>query len=110
MVDQRGLLGIRSAIGVAATLVAMAPTARAQEMEPRAYSQSPIGLTFLTTSYGLQAGDVSLDPSLPVANLHADINATAIGIARVIAFAGRQASVGVIAPYVWGSLNGDVLD
>jgi hypothetical protein len=79
-------------------------------MEPRAYSQSPVGLNFLTTSYVFQTGDVGLDASAPVSNLHADINGTAIGVGRVIDVAGRQANIGLIAPYIWGSLSGDVQD
>jgi hypothetical protein len=43
--------------------VAIAGTATAQEMEPRAYSPAPCGTQFVLLSYGHQSGDVLLDSS-----------------------------------------------
>jgi hypothetical protein len=48
--------------------------ARAQDMEPRAYSASPIDANFLLASYLRTTGAVSLDPALPISNIKGSIN------------------------------------
>ena len=44
---------------------AMAEPAHGQEMEPKAYSASPIGANFLVTSFTRSTGDVVSDATLP---------------------------------------------
>jgi hypothetical protein len=39
-------------------------TATAQELEPRAYSPSPVGTTFLLGGFGRSEGGILFDPSL----------------------------------------------
>lgn len=46
--------------------LASVPGAIAQQLEPRAYSNLPVGLNFLIAGYAHSQGDVLLDPSLPV--------------------------------------------
>ena len=54
---------------VGAALVALAllaaATAEAQELEPRAYTNTPVGMNFLVLGYAYTKGDVPLDTSLP---------------------------------------------
>jgi hypothetical protein len=47
-------------------LALRALTARAQELEPRAYSAAPVGLNFLVAGYGYAQGGVALDPAVPL--------------------------------------------
>src|SRR5690242_1786742 len=54
-----------AALLIATGLVA-AITAEVQQLEPRAYSNTPVGMNFLILGYGFTTGDVSLDTSLPV--------------------------------------------
>ena len=42
----------------------------AQELEPRAYSNAPVGLRFLVLAYGHSAGDLVFDPTKVVALLN----------------------------------------
>ena len=37
-----------------------------QDMEPRAYSASPVGVNFLVVSYSRSAGAIVFDPSLNI--------------------------------------------
>jgi hypothetical protein len=37
-----------------------------QELEPRAYSVSPVGINIALFSYSYPSGDVEFDPSLPI--------------------------------------------
>lgn len=59
---------------LASGLFLEASGARAQDMEPRAFSAFPVDTNFLILSYLRTTGGVSLDPSLPVSNVQATIN------------------------------------
>jgi len=80
--------------------------AAAQDLEPRAYSLSPVGTNFIVASYGYSTGDISFDPSVPVEEASADLNAAGVGYFRSVSFFGRSANVTLVAPYVWGTLEG----
>ncbi len=43
--------------------LAVAPAARAQSIEPRLFSNAPIGLNFLIVGYAYSSGAVVLDPT-----------------------------------------------
>ena len=96
------------AVWILALAAAPATTAIAQELEPRAYSPSPVGLNFVALGFARQTGDVVTDPSLPVSNVNAQVNAFALAYGRTFALAGRQALVTGILPIAWGSVEGDV--
>jgi hypothetical protein len=46
-------------------LAASAPPAHAQDIEPRAYSNVPIGVNFVIAGYAYTRGGVAFDPALP---------------------------------------------
>jgi hypothetical protein len=97
----------------AAALVAMAllPTlALTQELEPRAYSNAPVGTSFLVGAYTRITGGVLLDPSLPVSNVDARIDVYTLAYARFIDLFGRSANFSVALPYMNADLQGDVMD
>jgi hypothetical protein len=83
-------------------------SALAQQLEPRSYSSAPIGLNFLIASYQYSWGDVLLDPSIPVKNADAKVNAVVLGYGRVFAFWGQSGTAALVLPYAWISANGDV--
>jgi len=84
------------------------PLANAQEMEPRAFSVSPIGTNFLVGGYTRSTGGVSTDPSLPITNVEAVISSGILGYQRTFSLAGRTASAALLVPYVNGDVSGDV--
>ena len=55
-----------------ALVLVVAATLQAQDLEPRAYSNSPIGLNFAIAGYAYAKGDVLTDPSLPLENVSND--------------------------------------
>ncbi|HEY6548118.1 MAG TPA: transporter, partial [Vicinamibacteria bacterium] len=61
-------------------------------------------------AYGHSSGDVVFDSSLPVSDVHASVNSSAVLYGRTFGLAGRSASVGVGLPYVWGSVQGEVAE
>ena len=87
-----------------------AATLPAQQLEPRAYSPSPIGTNFLGMSYLYSKGDVIFDPSVPIDNVDAQVNTVAPYYGRTFGLFGRLASVTVVTPYAWGKVTGDVLE
>jgi hypothetical protein len=93
--------------GVALGLGAL-PGGRAQSLEPRSYSNSPIGLNFLIASYQYSWGDLLFDPSLPIENANAKVNAFVLGYSRVLDFWGQSGTLALVLPYAWLSANGDV--
>lgn len=98
---------IVSARLLAAALVALAVSrAMAQELEPGAYSPSPVGMNILLVADTFSTGDLNFDPSGPIDEASADINSTIAGYVRTLGLAGRTASVGVGVPYVRGDLDG----
>jgi hypothetical protein len=84
--------------------------ARAQDMEPRAYSASPIDTNFLIGSYLRAIGAASLDPTLPIQNVKASINGAVVGYDRTFGLFGHQASAAVLLPYFDADFSGDVFD
>lgn len=79
-----------------------------QQMEPRSYSAVPIGTNFAAVSYQRSSGDVLFDPSLPVTNVQASLNAYTLGYSHSFGIAGHTASVALSVPYANADLTGDV--
>ena len=82
----------------------------AQEMEPRAYSRSPVGTQFVLLSYAYQTGDVLFDSSLPLQDVSVKLGAGSVGYGRVFGIAGRQANISALVPYVNGTVRGTVFE
>jgi hypothetical protein len=91
----------------AAVLLAASPRVRSQELEPRAYANSPTGLNFLLAGYGYTEGDLSFDPSIPIDDADLRTNSAIVALVRSLGVRGRSAKVDVILPYTW--LSGQAL-
>ena len=91
-------------------LVSATHRAHAQDMEPRAYSASPIDTNFLVATYAHVAGAASLDPALPIANVRGIVGTGLIGYDRTFDLFGNQASAAILVPAVKAHLRGDVFD
>ena len=82
--------------------------AAAQDLEPRAFANTPVGLNFLVAGYGYSEGGVSFEPSVPIDDGEIKIHATFLAYARAIEVLGRSAKVDVIVPYAWLDGSGNV--
>jgi Putative MetA-pathway of phenol degradation len=80
----------------------------AQDLEPRAYSASPVGLNFLVCGFGYSTGSVLFDPTLPISNVEANLNIPSVGYGRTFTLLGRQGLLTAGLPYVWGDISGAV--
>jgi hypothetical protein len=74
-------------------------TARATEIEPRAFSNTPVGLNFLIAGYMYTEGSVSFDPAVPLTDAQLHTNNAILAYARSLNAWGRSAKFDVIAPY-----------
>lgn len=83
-------------------------SAAGQELEPHAYSPSPVGTTFLVVSATRSAGGVLTDPTLPVADVDAEAGVLAIGAGHVFRLGSRQALVLGALPITWGEASGQI--
>src|SRR4051812_33610988 len=84
-------------LGVSCLLASMAP-AQAQELEPRAYSNLPIGLNFLALGYIHSKGGLATDPSIPIDDAHLIIHTGVLAYLRSLDFWGRSGKFDVIVP------------
>lgn len=75
----------------------------AQDLEPRAYSNLPIGLNFLVLGYGYSDGALATEATAPLQDAEIEGHGPVLGFARSIAIRGRSAKVDVIVPYGWVS-------
>jgi hypothetical protein len=91
---------------VVTTLVALGSGADAQELEPRAYTNTPVGLNFLIAGYAYSSGGVATDPALPIKDAHLHIHSAILAYARSLNVLGTSGKVDVVLPYAW--LSGSV--
>ncbi len=84
--------------------------AQAQQLEPRAYTPSPVGANFLGLGFLYSSGGAVFDPSVPIKNVQARIYSAVPYYGRTFGLLGRQASMTAMTPYAWGKVHGDVQD
>lgn len=96
---------VAAAVLVAA-LLALPAVVSGQELEPGAYWPLPAGLNILTVIAGVNWGDVSFDPTLPVEDASATLVTTTVAYNRAFSLAGRSANVSGALPVIGGRLAG----
>ena len=77
-----------------------ASPAFAQSIEPRAYSNAPVGMNFLVGGYAYTRGGVAFD-TLPLTNPHLETSSALVGYARALDLGGKSGKFDVIVPYTW---------
>ncbi len=80
-------------------LIFSAVQAQAQDLEPRSYVNTPVGLNFLIGGYAHTEGKLEFDPTLPVADAKYHMDTVAVGFAHSFGIAGKSAKFDVIVPY-----------
>ncbi|TMH31593.1 MAG: transporter [Betaproteobacteria bacterium] len=87
-------------VAVCALLLA-ATTARAQSIEPRAYSNAPVGVNFLIAGYAYTRGGLQFDTSLPITDAHLHTSNAVLAYARSLDLWGTSGKFDVVVPYTW---------
>jgi hypothetical protein len=93
-------------LSLVVALLGSAPPADAQDLEPKAYSASPVGAAFLVVGLGRSSGSVLTDPTLPVTDIDAKINGMLPAAGYTFGLFGRLALITAALPYSWGEVSG----
>jgi hypothetical protein len=92
---------------IACVLLSVLASARAQDIEPRAYSNAPIGVNFLIAGYAYTRGGLAFDSALPVANPELETSSAVFAYARVLDLWGKSGKFDAIIPCTWLSGSAD---
>ena len=95
---------------VCAILFGSAGSAQAQQLEPRAYSPSPIGLNFLGLGALYTSGGVVTDLASPIKNIQARVYTAVPYYGRTFGLFGRLANATVTTPFAEADAHGDVYE
>jgi len=85
----------------ACVLAGVALPAPAQDIEPRAYSNAPIGVNFLIAGYAYTRGGVAFGPSLPITNPNLNTSSAVLAYATVLDLWGMSGKFDATVPYTW---------
>lgn len=86
---------------LATVVLITAAVARAQDIEPRAYSNAPVGVNFLIGGIAYTRGGVAFDSSLPITNPELETWSPLVGYAHVLDLWGMSGKFDVVVPYSW---------
>ncbi len=95
------------ALGAAALTLAVYTQAHAQSIEPRSYSNIPIGVNFLVAGYAYTDKGLSFDTALPLTAPKIRTSNAVVGYARSFEAWGQSAKFDMVVPYTW--LTGSAL-
>ncbi|HET9216221.1 MAG TPA: transporter [Terriglobia bacterium] len=79
----------------------------AQELEPRAYSNIPVGMNFVVTGYVYVEGDVLFDVSSPVQDGQLSAHQFVVAYAHALNVLGKSSKIDAIIPF--GSVSGSAI-
>ena len=103
--DRPSIRNVLAAAGLAA--LAQAFPCGAQSIEPRFYSNTPVGVNFLIAGVAYTSGGLSFDSSLPLADPQLTTWNPVVAYARSLDVLGMSAKFDVAVPYTW--LSGSAL-
>jgi hypothetical protein len=78
----------------------------AQELEPRALTNVPVGMNFAMVGYGFAQGNTLLDPAVPIEDLSGRVHTIIGAYIRSVNFFGLSGKFDVVAPYAVGNWDG----
>lgn len=102
MANRKRLL-VCSAAGLLVLLTALLS---AQELEPRALVNTPVGMNFLFFGYGYAQGNILLDSALPIEDLESRLHSLVGAYFRSIDVFGMSGKLDVIVPFAAGDWSG----
>jgi hypothetical protein len=78
----------------------------AQELEPRALTNIPVGMNFAAVAYGFSRGNILLDPAVPIEDLDSHVHVFAGAYVRAINLLGRSGKIDIVVPFAAGDWEG----
>ena len=90
-----------------AGVIALSGDAGAQDIEPREFSNAPVGVNFLIAGYVHTQGGLSVDPSVPLTDARLTTSSAVLAYARALDLFGASGKIDVVLPY--SHLSGSAL-
>jgi hypothetical protein len=81
-----------------ASLIVVAPGAVAEDLEPRSYANTPVGINFLLMGYSDLDGSVTANPSVPLEDAKLNIKTVVFAYARSLDVWGRSGKFDIVVP------------
>jgi hypothetical protein len=81
----------------------------AQDLDPRSYLWLPIKTNTVVTGYSYSHGGVVTDPTIPIEDLEATVQAASLGYVHTFGLFGLTSSAMVAVPYSWAEVSGKVV-
>ena len=106
-IDRRPSSGHLAAALCACAFITLASVAHAQDIEPRIYSNAPVGVNFLMVGYGYTRGGLSFDSALPVTNVSLETKSALLTYTRVLDLWGKSGKIDFLVPYTFLSGSAD---
>lgn len=78
--------------------------AAAQQLEPRSYGNTPVGMNFLIAGFAHSSGGLATNPAVPIKNAKLNVDIPVVAYARAVDAWGNSAKFDVIVP--GGCLSG----
>jgi hypothetical protein len=107
LIPGAGSLLRSTAVLILAGVALQAPHARAQNLEPRAYTNAPVGMNFLIGGFLYTKGNIAVDPSVPLTDARLQTRSAVVAYAHAFDIGGQSAKFDVIVPYT--ALEGSAL-
>jgi hypothetical protein len=85
----------------AAPLALTVSGACAQDLEPRAYANTPVGMNFLVAGYSHMWGGVTVDPTIPLKDAGLTVEGAFLAYAHSLEVFGQSGKFDVIVPAAW---------
>ena len=77
-------------LGVVVASAALRSLAHAQDLEPRAFANTPVGLNFIVGGYAYAKGTVGTDASVPLEDTAVTLNSAVLAYVRTLDLWGRS--------------------
>lgn len=91
----------RQTLAVACAALLHASAAVAQDIEPRSYANTPVGVNFLIAGYAYARGGLSFDSDVPVTDAHLRTSSALLAYARALDVFGMSGKFDAIIPYTF---------
>jgi len=89
------------AVIAAGVLAGVALPTGAQDIEPRAYSNAPVGVNFLIAGYAYTKGGLAFGSASPITQPDLNSSTAVVAYARVLDLWGMSAKFDATVPYTW---------
>ncbi len=77
--------------------------AHAQDLEPRAYSNAPVGMNFLLAGYAYSQGGLVIDPAVPLEDSNIEVHRLILAYVHTFDLWGLSSKFNAVVPYACAS-------